>query len=260
MPLESFIDQTGSEIRLSGSPTRIVSLVPSQTELLYHLGLEPFVVGITKYCVHPTQWRESKTVVGGTKTPDLEVISRLQPQLIIGNKEENRKADIQALRSNFPVWISDVGNLDDALGMIRSVAAMTDTYTIASGIIGQIEEGFARIKKGPPKSALYLMWRKPWMAAGAGTFIDAMLGKIGLRNCIGDRRRYPELTPDLIAAITPEIVFLSSEPFPFREKHVKEVRALWPQSRILLVDGEMFSWYGSRLIQAADYFSALALD
>jgi ABC-type Fe3+-hydroxamate transport system substrate-binding protein len=260
MPVETFSDQTGFQVPVFTPPESIISLVPSQTELLYHLGLEAQVTGITRYCVHPTHWKHQKAIVGGTKNFDLETIDALKPDLILANKEENYKEGIEILREKYPVWMSDIFNLADALSMIRSVGAISKRDDLAGRIVNEIEAAFTRLREFRPQKVLYLIWRKPWVGVASHTFIDSMIARLGLQNCLGEYRRYPELTGEMIRTLQPDVILLSSEPFPFREKHIHELRALSPDSRIFLVDGEMFSWYGSRLRDAPGYFNSLPLD
>src|SRR4051812_11307667 len=119
-----FTDQMGNAVELEGPPSRIVSLVPSQTELLFYLGLDKEVAGITKFCIHPAEMFHSKPRVGGTKKYDFEKIRQLAPDLIIGNKEENEQKQVEELQKLYPVWMSDIRNLADALQMIRSVGEL----------------------------------------------------------------------------------------------------------------------------------------
>jgi ABC-type Fe3+-hydroxamate transport system substrate-binding protein len=260
MAQRSFSDQTGYTISLDSPPQRIISLVPSQTELLAYLGLTDRVNGITKFCIHPPSWRSTKTIVGGTKKFHFDVIERLRPDLILGNKEENYRDGIETLRERYPVWISDIFTLDDSLAMIESIGLMTETEVQARQCAQEIIQKFSGIQKRGGRSVLYLIWREPWMAAGGQTFIDSMLTTLGLKNAIATRDRYPQLTTGDIKQLSPDLIFLSSEPYPFKEEHVREIRHLSPSSKILLVDGEMFSWYGSRLRLAPDYFNTLELD
>lgn len=258
MQQRSFLDQTGNPVTVNFPPRRIISLVPSQTELLADLDLDEEVVGITKFCIHPPAWGNPKTIVGGTKNFHLDEIAALEPELIIANKEENYREGIEALKKHHPVWLSDIHSLEDSLAMITSIGEMTDRKVQSWTVLHAIHEAFSRLKKFRSASVLYLIWRGPWMAAGKRTFIHAMLEKTGLQNAL-DRGRYPELSEEEIRALKPDLIFLSSEPFPFREKHIEELKRISPGSRIMLVDGEMFSWYGSRLIKAPAYFNSLDL-
>lgn len=253
-----FIDQTGRNISLNKLPQRIISLVPSQTELLFDLGLENEVIGITKFCVHPEEWFRNKTRVGGTKQLNLEIIRQLRPDLIIANKEENVKEQIDELEKDFPVWISDVSNLDDAFVMIKQVGLITNKEHQANKIINQIKENFSRLQT--PNSRLrtaYLIWQDPYMTVGGDTFIHAMMKKAGFENIFSDKKRYPEITIEELQTAGCQLIFLSSEPFPFKEKHRGELQKKLPGTKVFLVDGEMFSWYGSRLQFAPAYFQHL---
>lgn len=250
-------DQTGYPIQLPAPARRIVSLVPSQTELLSALGLDEQTVGITKFCVHPEAWFRSKTRVGGTKDVRLDIVRSLQPDLILANKEENTRDQVEALRQVYPVWTSDISDLDDALDMIRSVGGMTGRGQQADALAGQILSAFRALPTVKPLQCLYLIWRNPFMAAGGDTFIHDMLEKAGFSNLAADRPRYPELTIEEMRALAPACILLSSEPYPFREKHIGELQDLLPKTKILLVDGEMFSWYGSRLVHAPGYFQVV---
>jgi ABC-type Fe3+-hydroxamate transport system substrate-binding protein len=250
----------GNRIQIPRHPHRIISLVPSQTELLFDLGLDSEVAGITKYCIHPSHWQNEKTIVGGTKNFEIEIIDRLKPDLIIGNREENTKDGIVELSKKYPVWMSEIYTIEDALKMIEGIGTLVNRSEKASQIIHEIRSDLDNIREFPPMKVLYLIWRKPWMAAGENTFIHSMLEKIRLQNCLPENSRYPELSNDELKSLNPEIVFLSSEPYPFKEKHIDEIQTLLPHAQIILVDGEMFSWYGSRLMKAKEYFEALSLD
>jgi ABC-type Fe3+-hydroxamate transport system substrate-binding protein len=254
MPL--YTDQLHETIYLTGKPGRIISVVPSQTELLYCLGLEGEVVGITKFCIHPEQWYHSKTWVGGTKNLNLPLIASLKPDLIIANKEENIKEQITELKKNCPVWVSDVNNLSDALEMITTLGNITGKQEKAFALCATIERGFKdlRIEEKVPIPAAYLIWRKPYMAAGNDTFINNMLGYCGLENLYSSISRYPEIKLSELKKLRTPLILLSSEPYPFTEKHIEEIKQEIPDARVILADGEMFSWYGSRLVLSAAYF------
>lgn len=257
-PLRS-IDQMGNELLLERKPERIISLVPSQTELLFHLNLNKEVIGITKFCIHPDTWFRTKTRIGGTKQLNIELIRQLQPDLIIGNKEENEKSQIEILQKEFPVWMSDISTLDDALQMIHDVGSITSATPQAEQITAQIEKNFSSLL--PLKKTvrtLYLIWHNPNMCAGTGTFINDMLQRCGLKN-IAEGIRYPELTDQEITDLNPELILLSSEPYPFKEKHIEYYRKLAPAAFVKLVDGEMFSWYGSRLVHSPASFNSLLM-
>ncbi|TGD82897.1 ABC transporter substrate-binding protein [Hymenobacter wooponensis] len=251
-------DQMGRRVAVPFPPRRIVSLVPSQTELLYDLGLGDRVVGVTKFCVHPAHAREKATVIGGTKNFHLEKIEELQPDLIIGNKEENYQEGIEQLATKYPVWMSDITTLDESLDMIRRVGLLTSRKEQADALASEIQTSLAAL---PPaaelKTAAYFIWRKPYMVAANGTFIDDLLARAGFQNAFGQLSRYPEISADQLRAAAPQQILLSSEPYPFSEKHLAEFQELCPASEIRIVDGELFSWYGSRLRHTASYFQRL---
>ncbi|TGE26153.1 cobalamin-binding protein [Hymenobacter aquaticus] len=239
-------------------PRRIVSLVPSQTELLYDLGLGSRVVGVTKFCIHPAAARQQATVIGGTKNFDFARIAALKPDLIIGNKEENYQEGIEQLAASYPVWLSDIVTLNDSLEMIRRVGFITGRKQEAETLATEIASSFTSLTPARPlASAAYFIWRKPYMVAAGGTFINDLLPRAGFRNVFADLARYPEITAEQLAAAAPEVILLSSEPYPFAEKHVAEFQAICPSATVRIVDGEMFSWYGSRLRQSAAHFRAL---
>ena len=249
----------GNEVKLNAPPKRIISVVPSQTELLSDLGLEEEVIGITKFCVHPQEWFRTKTRVGGTKTLDIEKIKSLQPDLILANKEENTKEQIEELMKDFPVWVSDITTVADALEMITQVGALAGREMEAQHLVHQILSDFPQ-RNEPVGSVAYLIWYRPWMSIGKDTFIHDVLKRCGFRNVFGKETRYPEVSPEALQEVSPDMVLLSSEPFPFKEKHIAEIRTILPGADIRLVDGEMFSWYGSRLLKACTYLKAFLQD
>lgn len=250
-----FTDHLSRTIFLPKLPERIISLVPSQTELLVDLGLEEKIVGVTKFCVHPAHLRKIKTIVGGTKNYRFDVIDFLKPDLIIGNKEENDQEGIEKLAAKYPVWMSDIYDLKDSFRMIFDLGEISGTREKAVDIIFQIEKSFAKpiAKKG---TCVYLIWENPKMAAGKNTFIDSMLSIAGFENLV-EKLRYPELTEEELIKLSPDYLLLSSEPFPFKEKHILAFQRILPKTKVQLVDGELFSWYGCRLIFAAGYFKRL---
>ena len=261
MSLKTFIDQMGREVIIDFPPQRIISLVPSQTELLFDLGLGERVVGITKFCVHPHDKFKSTTKIGGTKKLDIEKIRSLKPDLIIGNKEENEKSQIEELMHEFPVWMSDIINLDQALDMVKKIGELTDTESKTISLIEKLKIDFesfrieAKTEKNKRSNRVaYFIWKDPYMVAGRDTFINSMLNLCGLENVFSEMGRYPVVTSDLISAANPNMIFLSSEPYPFADKHLQEFKAIVPNVNVQLVDGELFSWYGSRLLHSVNYF------
>lgn len=257
--MQDFIDQTGRTIQLQKTPRRIISLVPSQTELLFDLGLDTEVIGITKFCVHPTEWFCNKIRIGGTKDIKVNIIQELQPDLIIANKEENVKEQIEELEKHFPVWVSDINNLNDAYEMMMQVGRMINKQEVTDKLIGEIKKRFAELQtdQSTIKTCCYLIWQNPYLTVGADTFIHSMIEKAGFTNCCADKKRYPTISIEEIQELNPHLIFLSSEPYPFKQKHIEELQKELPAAKIILVDGELFSWYGSRLLKSPAYFKKL---
>lgn len=247
--------QTGRTVHLPATPSRIVSLVPSITELLYSLGLEQQVAGITKFCVHPESWFREKTRVGGTKTVKPDVIRQLQPDLIIANKEENVKEQVEELARHYPVLVTDVNNLQEALAMMEQIGSITGRAEKANELIDQVNTAFNTLQAPQKIPAAYLIWRNPYMTIGGDTFIHDMLTRCGFQNIFSHASRYPSITADQLQQA--RLLLLSSEPYPFKQQHLNELQTFLPNTKILLVDGEMFSWYGSRLLHAPSYFAGL---
>lgn len=250
-------DQTGQTIIIPSPVTKIISVVPSQTELLYDLGLNDEITGITKFCIHPNEWFKTKTRVGGTKTLNLELIKKLNPDIIIANKEENTEAQIKTLCRQFPVYISDIKNLADAYEMMEAVGNLTGKEEKVNLLISKIKNGFDELKPAKKINAAYLIWQQPYMAAGSDTFINDMMKRCGIINVLQNKQRYPETTIEELNTHNCKVLLLSSEPFPFKQKQADEIKAAGFKGKITLVDGEMFSWYGSRLLKAANYFKEL---
>jgi len=253
------IDQMGNLISIPNEPLRIVSIVPSQTELLYDLGLQDEVLGQTLFCIHPKEMHSLKPRIGGTKKLDIQKIRALKPNLIIGNKEENSQDQIEILMQEFPVWMSDIQNLDQALEMIVKLGHVVNKTEKAQEIAVQLHSDFnGLVRTETPKKCLYLIWREPWMAAGDNTFINDLLQRMGLQNAAtGFSGRYPTISMEEIKRAEPDCIFLSSEPYPFKEKHIQELSEICPHAQIELVDGELFSWYGSRLLHSVKYLKTL---
>lgn len=250
-----YIDQMNRQCVLESPPKRIVSLVPSQSELIWDLGLKKELVGITKFCIHPGELYRSVERIGGTKQLNIEKIQQLKPDLIIGNKEENVKEQIEQLERDFPLWMSDVNTLEDALNMISAVAELCHRKSEGEQLVQNIKTSFQTHTQQSQDRILYLIWKDPFMAVGKNTFIDAMIKQAGFHNSILTER-YPEITMREINELNPDQIFLSTEPFPFNETTRAEIEQ---QSGIKtrLVDGELFSWYGSRLMKSASYFTML---
>lgn len=235
-------DARGQVLRLARPPQRIVSLVPSTTESLFALGLGERVVGVTRFCEHPAEVKELPKV-GGTKDVDVERLLALKPDLVIGNVEENSAEIAEQVGAHFPLWMAFPKSVDDALQDLRDLGVICGVSATAEAWVGRIQGARDAVEKRA-FSYLYLIWRKPWMAAGQDCFISALLAEFGGQNLAAGR--YPALTLEEMQTLAPERVLLSSEPFPFKEKHRLELSGL--ETR--LVDGALCSWHGVRLERA----------
>ncbi len=248
-------DQMSRIIRLAAKPNRIVSLVPSQTEYLAFLGLDHQVVGITKFCIHPAHWFSSKTRVGGTKNVDIERVRQLQPDFIIANKEENTLSDIEALEQIAPVYLSDVIDKESALEMLLQIGQITGKDDIAEDLVKRITGELALVTARTPSfTYLYFMWKDPYYTVGKSTFISNWLREFGGIN-LQEGERYPEYS--FSETYQPQVVFLSSEPYPFNASHLSFFQERFPLSSIVFIDGEMASWYGNRMLPATSYLKNL---
>ena len=268
-------DMMGEKVSFQFPPKKIISLVPSQSELIWELNLKNQLVGITKFCIHPKEMFSKVERVGGTKKINHEKINGLQPDLIIGNKEENEKSDILKLKRKFPVWISDIKNLNDAYQMIQEIGKITNRKREAIQMVNLIKLEEKKFKKEilfkTSIPCAYLIWNNPYMVCGKNNFINAMLSECGFKNIFAMKKfsrkhfqnnniRYPQIRENQLREVSPKLILLSSEPFPFKEKHIQEIKLICPEAIVKIVDGEMFSWYGSRLKNSFQYFKELLND
>ena len=256
-------DQIGNPIELSKSPSRIISLVPSITETLCDLGMASFLVGRTKFCIHPSPFINSIPKVGGTKNINIDKVKALKPDIIFANKEENQKEQILEL-SHIPTYTSDIHNLDSVINFMLDLAII---YQENDAIQEKVKSAIADIKLSKSKyvtslnknnKVIYLIWKDPYMTIGGDTFINAMLAECGLINIYRKMKRYPEISIEEIKKSKCDFILLSSEPYPFAKKHIREFSVLLPDKDVFLVDGEMFSWYGTRLLKSYKYFELLS--
>ncbi len=232
------------------TPSTIVSLVPSLTELLFDLGLGHCVVGRTRFCIHPKGAVENVPIIGGTKNPKIEAIRELDPDLIIANKEENRKEDVDQLEEYFRVMVTEISTIEEALFAIHDIGWTCGVQEVAGDLISNIQSVMKGVPDEPPMTAAYFIWRDPWMSVGNDTYIHSVMEHWNFNNVYADELRYPKTMLNELSLKKPEIILLSSEPYPFKEKHIKEVSDACPGSNIVLVNGEWFSWYGSRMFHA----------
>jgi len=253
-------DQIDQHLTIKESPKNIISLVPSITFLLAELGLNKEVAGITRFCKLPKNWKKEKTIVGGTKDLKIERIKSLKPELIILNKEENTKENFELLKKIAPVYVSEVANLEENKKLISDLGKILNKKIEAGLLIQEIDAKESNLKQILPEKlpkAAYFIWKKPWMSVGGDTFINYMLQKAGFQNVYKDQLRYPEVKLADLSNIQPEVILLSSEPYPFKEKDQLELQKIFPKTKILLVEGEAFTWFGAYPKYAFDYFKNL---
>ena len=260
--MKIFRDQLNRKIELQAPPRRIVSLVPSQTELLVDLGLREQILGVTKFCVHPKDLRKEKTIVGGTKKVHFDRIAALEPDLILCNKEENTKEMVEELEKIASVHVSDVKTIDDSLELIEQYKEIFEVFEKASEIAEKItflrQEFQKDMQEVPVRKVAYFIWKDPWMVAGKETFIDHLLELNKFENVFSEENsRYPEIDLGDLGQKKVDLLLLATEPYPFREEHAQALRNEVRRARVRVVDGEYFSWYGSRLTAAFTYFRKL---
>lgn len=260
--MKTLTDQLGNVHTFENSPKRIISLVPSQTELLYDLGLERNLVGITKFCVHPYHLKSTKKTVGGTKKVNYDKIRLLNPDIVICNKEENTLEMVEELRKICPVWVTNIITIEDNLKMIQDFGLVFNKRVESQKWIDKINFAYQDfrnfIKNKPIQKVAYFIWANPFMVAGGDNFINELLKLNKCQNIYEEKGRYPEVVIQKMRIQgDPEIIFLSSEPFPFKEEHAFEIGRFTHHAKIIFIDGEMFSWYGTRLLKAFDYFKVL---
>jgi ABC-type Fe3+-hydroxamate transport system substrate-binding protein len=238
-----------------------VSLVPSTTETVFALSAGDRIVGVTRFCVHPPEARKRARVIGGTKSPDLDRILALEPDLVLANQEENRQEDVEKLKERVPVLVAYPRDVSQALSDIRGLGARLGVAEQAESVVSQIERARLSLRESRPFRYLYFVWRRPYMVAGEGTFIASFLGEAGGINAApAGRGRYPEVDAAFIESSGADVLLLSSEPFPFREEHAAELGSALGrrfEKRILPVDGELLSWHGARLSQGVPYLARL---
>ncbi|RRJ92207.1 ABC transporter substrate-binding protein [Flavobacterium macacae] len=264
--MKTFQDQIGTTLTFENTPKRIISLVPSQTELLYELGLEENIIGITKFCVHPYHLKQTKKIIGGTKKVHYEKIKLLQPDIIIANKEENTLEIVEELRKIAPVWVTNVITIEDNFQMISDFGKLfncrTEALKISDKIKNAQQDFLEFMKDKPSRKVAYFIWKDPFMVAGSDNYINEILKLNNFQNIYDNPEKFSGRYPEIIIQKIriqgdPEIVFLSSEPFPFKDEHAFEIGRFTHHAKTIFVDGEMFSWYGSRLLKAFDYFKTI---
>ncbi|MFC2113877.1 ABC transporter substrate-binding protein [Bacteroidota bacterium] len=251
------IDQIGNKIKIPDAPERIISTVPSQTELLFFLGMQNKIAGITEYCVHPQEKVSKIPKIGGPKNLDIPKIREINPDLIIANKEENTKKQIEELAQEFPVWTSDIHSLEDAYKMIERVGVICNHSDLAQNTTSNLEKSINLLTSNTNIKIAYVIWENPYMVAGGDTFVNDVLSKIGFINVFENKPRYPKITTRELHDCNADFILLSSEPYPFSSQHIDSFKNCCPGSKVILVNGQFFTWYGNRVLLAVNYFKSI---
>jgi iron complex transport system substrate-binding protein len=247
-------DHLGRKIAFSHPPKRIISLVPAITETMYHLGLEDIIIGRTRFCIFPKDKVQRAINIGGTKDIKLDRIHDLKPELIIAEKEENTKEIVETLEQHYPVFVFEVQNIRDVYRMINDLGSITNRKEESIQMIKDIKNKLDNLPNANGKRAAYVIWKKPYMVVGKDTYIQSTLEKMGFINPFTSfNGRYPVITEEDFQKANLDYIFLATEPYPFKEKHLEEFQTLVSDAKPMIIDGEMF-WYGAKMIQAADYF------
>ncbi|MEA3494417.1 MAG: helical backbone metal receptor [Bacteroidota bacterium] len=254
------IKSISNNFNFKDSSTKIVSLVPSITESLFYFGLKNNIKGITKYCIHPKSVTKDIPKIGGTKTVDIEKIRMLNPDIIIASKEENLKMQIETLAIDFKILLTDVNSLNDCLDLNSAFGNIFNKVNMSKELNNKIVKGFKTLNKATKKTITYLIWENPVMIVAKNTYINDIISKIGFINAFSHLDRYPLVTDKQLTNSKSNFIFLSSEPCPFAIEHIGKYKKLCSESKIILVNGELFGWYGSRLLEAIDYFKELKND
>lgn len=265
--MDAQADALGVHHPPAGDDARIISLVPSITELLFDLGLGDRVVGRTSFCIHPAAAVARVPRVGGTKKPRLDKLRALRPSHVIVNVDENRKQDVDAIADFTPHIIVTHPLLpDDNLMLYRLLGNIFGRQPDAARLCAAFEQArdalLAAVAPLPPRRVLYLIWRDPWMTISRDTYISKTLALAKWHTSGHDAdNRYPQVHLDEHLLVDTDMVLFSSEPFPFKALHVQELRELTGDSETPceFIDGEMTSWYGSRAVAGLHYLRELAM-
>jgi ABC-type Fe3+-hydroxamate transport system substrate-binding protein len=250
------VDDTGRTVHLPQSPSRLVSLVPSLTELLFALGAGPRVLGVTRFCVSPPEARRIPRV-GGTKNPDLAAIHSLSPDLVLANAEENRREDVERLAAaGIAVYVTFPTTVQAGIALARQLGGVLGLTAAGAAIADRLEAARAMAAAARPAVAPRVfcpIWKRPWMSFNRETFAHDMLEHAGGTNvCAQHTARYPVVDPRELCADPPAVVLLPSEPYRFSRRDLGDVQALFdgvagPLPAARFIDGRALTWYGPRI-------------
>ena len=267
MTRDALADALGVHHPPAEDDARIVSLVPSITELLFRLGLGDRVVGRTSFCIHPEEALAQVPRMGGTKKPRIDKLRELRPSHVIVNIDENRKQDVDVIAGFTPhIIVTHPLFPDDNLALYRLLGGIFGKQSAAERLCGEFQRARDELDDTaaglPLRRVLYLIWRDPWITISRDTYISRMLALANWKTlCHDPEIRYPEVCTDEQLLADTDIVLFSSEPFPFKPAHVEELRRLTgdTETPCEFIDGEMTSWYGSRAVAGLRYLREFAL-
>lgn len=226
---------------------KIISLCPSVTETICELGFPEKLAGITDFCVHPSKYVKQIPKIGGVKNPDIKKILRLKPDLVLFVKDENTLQDYEKLHTHLECIVFDIKTIDDSMNMIASLEKILNAGRTKS-LINQMNKLIGKtIPKYPDKKYLYLVWKNPFMAAANNTYTSSLLSVFGMKNFLAHEEGYPEINLSEIDADT-DYIFLPDEPWKFTAKDRHEISEIFPKSKVINVDGKLFSWFGYRTL------------
>ena len=247
-------DDLGRKIDFERPPETVVSLVPSLTKTLSDLGLGEKLAAVTRFCKYPQELVQTLPKIGGPQKVDTQKILGINPGVVLSVKEENNREQVLQLAEKIPVVVFNIRNIDDALRMITTLGRLFSVETKAHTITSRIKKGLANTVFPTKRlTVLYLIWKKPWMAAGKDTFIGSMLQAAGFENLANGR--YPEVNETMMRRAS--VIMLATEPYPFKEAERKQLAERFPRQKVLIVEGEIFTWFGSYMLNAASYLTKL---
>lgn len=261
LPVPSPLADALGHVHVPAAGARIVSLVPSITELLCDLGLASNIVGRTGFCIHPADVVAAIPKVGGTKDVNMEKVRKLAPTHLVVNIDENEKPTVDALAQFIPnVVVTHPNTPRDNLALVRLMGGLFGAGEAAERWCQAFESEYAALHAlppGPQRTVLYCIWQDPWMSVSSDTYIAAMLAELGWKlPALDDPARYPRFAWSEALVDEVDAILLSTEPYRFTQAHVDALEKQVGKP-VFLVDGEMMSWYGSRALAGLRYLRQL---